>query len=457
MTELNMTGFAAFAVQPIDDGMVPVDNDVVDDLVDDDAFEALTAAELGVTGGFDVAPISTGPVVARFRGVVSRAQWGARAPKNVNRNVTPSKGGIAVHYNGPRIGLTEKSDHAKCKSAVKNMQRYHMDGNGWADIAYNWLACQHGYVFVGRGNGVRSAAQGTNPGNQNYLAVQGVLGEGDKPSQSMLAGIEWVISGARSNGAGSQVLPHSKIHSTACPGKPLTSECRRWDKVAVTVGGSASKAANESPGQGGSWPVVIVPDGYVLDVDGDMGPSTWATWMQAMHFPDSTNKLWSRTQERLSALGQLGRPHVTGSPNPGTTRALQRLAQFPQTGVWDDASATDGVAALQKTMPLVAFPPPKPEPAPDWPLPLSHRIGYNPKKYPTWHDGTGTDRIGNLALKQWQERMMARWWTLGTAGADGYYGIDTDRVVHAFQDRKKITEVGFGPATWVAAWETPRT
>jgi hypothetical protein len=31
---------------------------------------------------------------------------------------------------------------------------------GWNDIAYNWLVCKHGYVFEGRGFGVRSAATG---------------------------------------------------------------------------------------------------------------------------------------------------------------------------------------------------------------------------------------------------------------------------------------------------------
>jgi N-acetylmuramoyl-L-alanine amidase len=35
-----------------------------------------------------------------------------------------------------------------------------MDTNGWNDIAYNFLVCKHGYVFVGRGWNVRSAATG---------------------------------------------------------------------------------------------------------------------------------------------------------------------------------------------------------------------------------------------------------------------------------------------------------
>lgn len=395
-------------------------------------------------------------MAGRFAGSVSRAQWGARAPRNVSTNVTPKNGGVAVHYNGPKIGITPNSPHSRCVSAVKNMQRYHMDGNKWADIAYNWLACQHGYVFQGRGYGVRSAAQGTNSGNQNYLAVQGVLGEGDTPSADMIAAIEWVIVGARGNGAGHHVKPHSAITSTACPGNPLRSHTKSWDRQTVIVGGLGGGGGS---GDGGSTePVKIkIPAGYVLDVDGIMGPVTWATWVQAMHHPGATSQLWSRTQERLVDLGQMGRAHVTGSPNPGTSRALQKLAKFAQTGVWDDASRTDGVAALQKVMPVIAFPPPSPQPAPDWPLPVTHRIGYNPKNYATWHDGQGDDLIGKYAIKQWQAQMILRWWDLGPDGTDGLYGPDTDWVVTGFKAKKGITEDGLGPVTWAASWEAPNT
>ncbi len=50
-------------------------------------------------------------------------------------------------------------------------RRYHQKTKGWLDIAYNHVFCRHGYVFVGRGFGVRSAANGTAESNDAYFAV----------------------------------------------------------------------------------------------------------------------------------------------------------------------------------------------------------------------------------------------------------------------------------------------
>ena len=46
-----------------------------------------------------------------------------------------------------------------------------MEENGWLDIAYNHVFCRHGFVFVGRGFGVRSAANGTKQANDHYFAI----------------------------------------------------------------------------------------------------------------------------------------------------------------------------------------------------------------------------------------------------------------------------------------------
>ena len=82
----------------------------------------------------------------------------ARHPQGVgsttaSRNDEPPRSarsqGCAVHYSASGAAAA----HRDCASSVRGIQNYHMDGQGWQDIAYNWLFCRHGYLFRGRGLG----------------------------------------------------------------------------------------------------------------------------------------------------------------------------------------------------------------------------------------------------------------------------------------------------------------
>ena len=100
--------------------------------------------------------------------------------------------------------------------------------------------------------------------------------------------------------------------------------------------------------------------------------------------------------------------------------------------------------------------PPAPVPAPPWPVPTGHKIGRNPHRRATWHDGMGCCAAGNAAIKMWQERMIARGWdALREFGADGMFGPVTERVVRQFQAEKGLSVTGsIDKGTWEAAWET---
>jgi len=93
-----------------------------------------------------------------------------------------------------------------------------MENNGWADVAYNIAVCPHGIVLAGRGYGVRSAAQGTNDGNNRFMAVFYMYGEGETPTKEMLEAGAWCVWSFRKQGAGREVRPHSYFKSTSCPG-----------------------------------------------------------------------------------------------------------------------------------------------------------------------------------------------------------------------------------------------
>ncbi|HZB28916.1 MAG TPA: peptidoglycan recognition family protein [Streptosporangiaceae bacterium] len=150
--------------------------------------------------------------------LITHAAWGARYGKGPT-NITPS-GGVAVHYVG--VGRLATIPHSKCAARVRSIESQHVGGNGWAAIAYNFLVCHHGYVFEGRGLGHRSAAQGTNSGNQYWYAVCALVGDGDTIiPPALLAAVRDAIDYMRARGAGRGIKGHRDFHSTSCPGGPL--------------------------------------------------------------------------------------------------------------------------------------------------------------------------------------------------------------------------------------------
>lgn len=157
----------------------------------------------------------------------SRAELGLRRPKSVSNTISPGRGGVAVHYGGAAQRISSP-DEARARWIA--WQRYHMDTRGWVDIAYTAGFDDWGNVYAGRGFGVRTAANGTNDGNNRYYAFTWIGGEGETPSAKALEALNWLIDEARrEGGAGLDVRPHSSFKSTACPGQPLRDRARELD------------------------------------------------------------------------------------------------------------------------------------------------------------------------------------------------------------------------------------
>lgn len=146
--------------------------------------------------------------------LITRAQWGARPPRA--RPALNGTGGTG-HWEGPHMGTFT---HASCPAKVRGIQAFHMDARGWSDIAYNAVVCPHGYVFEGRGQGVRSAANGTNVGNDADYAVCYLGGEGDpftaEGATAMAEALHWVSPGGRRHA-------HRDWKPTTCPGDTIAA------------------------------------------------------------------------------------------------------------------------------------------------------------------------------------------------------------------------------------------
>ena len=182
--------------------------------------------------------------MSSIRGFLTRAQAGLVPPRSVSHNITPQRGGVAVHYNGPALGLT---DHSRCAAAWRGVQSFHMD-NGYVDVAYTCAICQHGWAMAGRGANVRSGANGTNDANRDFYAVFALIGGSEQPTGLLLAGIEWWIAELRANGgAGGRVEPHQAFKATACPGNPLLAWLRAGRPVSVEGDDMFCKHGDKGP------------------------------------------------------------------------------------------------------------------------------------------------------------------------------------------------------------------
>lgn len=205
--------------------------------------------------------------------LITRAGWGARS-RTTSTNITPSRGGVTIHY----VGASSINDsHSQCAARVRGIQNHHINGNGWSDIAYSLLVCRHGYVYVGRGINRRTAANGTNAGNQNWYAVCALLGGSQKPTDEMVQGIKDAVAYLRkSGGAGPRVNGHRDHLATSCPGGPL------YQMVRDGVFGSGGSAA-PSPGSGGGTTTNSGDEEMLGLKEGDKGEAVKALQTSLRH------------------------------------------------------------------------------------------------------------------------------------------------------------------------------
>lgn len=150
-----------------------------------------------------------------------RSEWGAPATSPA-QYISGTKG-VKVHYLGTEY--TSRS-HDKCDDYVRSIRASHLanKAEGYSDIAYNMLVCEHGTVYEGRGALKKTGANGNSTLNAQHYAVCALLGSSGltEPTDAMLHGIRDAIEFLRTHGnAGSEIKGHRDGYATACPGGPL--------------------------------------------------------------------------------------------------------------------------------------------------------------------------------------------------------------------------------------------
>lgn len=202
----------------------------------------------------------------------SRAELGMQAPRSVSYRVDPGRGGVAVHYGGAAQNIDSE---ARARAVWLGWQRFHRNTRNWADIAYTAGFDNWGNVYAGRGFGVRTAAQGTNDGNNRYYAFVWLGGGNEKPSREALEALNWLIDEARrEGGAGLDVRPHSSFKSTSCPGSLLVTRAGELNGKRDLPPPAGTSPAPEPPA-----PAPKPPASRDIITVGDRGPEV-RSWQQ---------------------------------------------------------------------------------------------------------------------------------------------------------------------------------
>ena len=321
--------------------------------------------------------------------IVTRAQWGADESL---RTCSPSysstiKAGFVHHT--VNSNSYQPSDSP---ALVRAIYAYHVKGNGWCDVGYQFLVDRFGTIFEGRYGGMDRPVVGAHAGGFNTNTF-GVSGIGDftsaQPPQPMLDAftrvIGWKLSlhgvdpkgttvltsaGGSATGyaAGAKVTVrtvsgHRDVDLTDCPGDALYS---RLGSLANAV---SQYLATSGPGTF-SLPAgrtLVSPDGrytLAMQTDGNLvvyGP-TGATWATGTFMPYSYATL--QTNGNLAVLDRTDGSVVwtTNTTGAGAHLEMQNdgnLVLYSGSGaaLWDSmgcAGKVDSRPAPTKTV-LVAL------------------------------------------------------------------------------------------------------
>jgi N-acetylmuramoyl-L-alanine amidase-like protein len=305
----------------------------------------------------NVAPRFRLPMTATAPDIITRGDWSA--DESIVRGAPRYADSVhlaLVHH------TAGSNSYAKSRSAsiVRAIELYHVKGNGWNDIGYNFLVDRYGQVFEGRRGGIARAvigahAQGFNTGSVG-VAVIGSFGSGGitAPARSALARLlAWrldidhvdplssvvrVSSGNPRYRAGTPVTMkaiggHRDAYPTSCPGAGLYAQLPGIrvavaqtglpklysPRVVGTLGGPVRFAARLS--EETAWTVTVRDqDREVVASGTGIGTSVDWTW-DAIAVPPA-RYTWTISAPQLrAAVGTIGT-----APAP---LALQQLRVVP--------------------------------------------------------------------------------------------------------------------------------
>ncbi len=175
-------------------------------------------------------------------GIITCPQWKARKPKN-DLQLVPASVRIIVHHTAghhPEISNPADESREEAVRYAQEIQRFHMDTNGWSDSGHNFLVCRNGVVLQGRwltvsaiqaGHMVRSAHC---PGQNDQIGIEHEhFGVEEMPQVQLEASAGLIAWISRKYGLANALPlhPHSEFYATACPAN-LKADIPRLTQIA---------------------------------------------------------------------------------------------------------------------------------------------------------------------------------------------------------------------------------
>ncbi|SCK53080.1 Putative peptidoglycan binding domain-containing protein [Streptomyces sp. WMMB 714] len=266
------------------------------------AATAASAIGLGAAGTAHAAGPAAAPAGSRSAArakvaeprIYSTEEWGARAPSSaiVVEDHRPTF--IVVHHTA-EPGNSEDYSLEHAKKICRDIQNFHMDGNGWSDSGQQFTNSRGGFRLEGRHRslevvrGGTQHVQGANVGNHNSEVIgienEGLYTEVDVPQalwDSLVQLVAWIAAQYGTDLA--NIKGHRDFNSTECPGEVLYGRLQELrDAVGNALGLSSSL------GELLNWPLLkpgsvgpqvraaqhlLRAKGYSVPVDGIFGTST---------------------------------------------------------------------------------------------------------------------------------------------------------------------------------------
>ncbi|MFG1853590.1 N-acetylmuramoyl-L-alanine amidase [Actinomadura geliboluensis] len=195
--------------------------------------------------------------------IISRKEWGARAPRSRSTVSWGARTEFVVHYSeGPTT------------QTVRSIQDFHMDGNGWADIGYNFLVDVKGRIYEGRGwLTVGAHAPGH---NSSGIGVCMIGRDGDATAAAKRSIRAVYDEAVRRKGGGLKKLGHRDVYATSCPGDQLYA----WVRAGMPASGSGGGS-----GDGDTPDYVSVG----MAAAQDLPPGEWVTVRWDDEYSDSAH------------------------------------------------------------------------------------------------------------------------------------------------------------------------
>lgn len=134
--------------------------------------------------------------------------------------------GLAVHWEGTPVpaAVAKAVDEAAVARHLEGIRRFHTEGRGWSDIAYQFAVDNQGRRWELRGWRLQSAANGDQLVNQRYGAVLALLGQGQAATPAMLDGLRDAVVDFRAHYPHARkIVGHQDVRPdpTSCPGPQL--------------------------------------------------------------------------------------------------------------------------------------------------------------------------------------------------------------------------------------------